>query len=351
MNRRSLLITALAAPAILGGTRAASAQKPVVQGSGTSFLRAFYMKWGQEAAKETGFETNFEAASSDLGVSRATQRTVDFGACETPLSPARLRERTLVQFPSCFGAMMVAATIPGVERDQLRLTPDVLADIFLGKIAKWNDARIAEHNRDLRLPDLAIVPIYRTDPSGTNYVFTVYLSRVSEAWAAGPRAGTAVQWPSGGKNAAGIAGVAKAIKETPGAIGVSNVFTARAAELATAQLRNQAGTFVKPDTASFAAAAAAAEWTPQNTADAIDTAAPGAWPIVSPTFILLPSNPTAEKVRATLGAMRLFDWAYRKGADTARELGYTPIPEAAQASVRKSWDAVRGPDGKPIWEA
>jgi phosphate transport system substrate-binding protein len=276
---------------------------------------------------------------------------VDFGACETPLSPGRLRERALVQFPSCFGAMIVAATIPGVARDQLRLTPDVLADIFLGKITNWNDPRVAEHNPDLGLPDLAIVPIYRTDPAGTNYVFTVYLSRVSEAWAAGPRAGTVVRWPEGGKNATGIAGVAKAIKETPGAIGVSNVFTARATELITVQLRNRSGAFVKPDTASFAAAGAAAEWTDRNTADAIDTAAPDAWPIVSPTFILLPSNPTADKVDATLGAMTLFDWAFRRGADIARELGYTPLPEAAQASIRRSWDAVRGLDGKPIWEA
>jgi len=339
------------APAFIAAPRPASAQKPSVQGAGTSFLRNIYMKWGQEAAKETGFEVAYEAASSDQGVARATQRTVDFGACETPLSPVRLRERSLVQFPSCFGAMVIAATVPGVQKDQLRLTPDVLAGIFLGKITKWNDARIAEHNRDLALPDLAIVPIYRTDPAGTNYVLTVYLSRVSEEWANGPRAGTAVRWPEGGKQAAGIAGVAKAIKETPGAIGCSNVFTARAQELATVQLRNQTGTFVKPDTASFAAAGAAAEWTPENTADAIDTAAPGAWPIVSPTFILLPANPAAEKVGATLGAMKLFDWAFRRGGEIAKEMGYVPLPEAARASIRSSWDAVRGPDGKPIWEA
>src|SRR3712207_4958486 len=137
-------------------------------------------------------------------------------------------------------------------------------------LSRSNDPRIVEHNRDLALPDLPVVPIYRTDPAGTNYVFTVYLSRVSEAWAAGPRAGTVVRWPEGGKNAAGIAGVAKAIKETPGAIGVSNLFTARASELLTVQLRNRSGAFVKAETASFAAAAAAAEWTPQNTADAIE---------------------------------------------------------------------------------
>lgn len=351
MQRRSLLTASFLAPAYLYASHAALAQKPTVNGAGTSFLRSFYMRWGEEAAKETGFETAYEAASSDQGVTRATQRVVDFGACETPLSPARLRERSLVQFPSCFGAMVIAATVPGVEKDQLRLAPDVLADIFLGKIAKWNDPRIAENNRDLRLPDMPIVPIYRTDPAGTNYVQTVYLSRVSEAWASGPRAGTAVKWPEGGKSAAGIAGVAKAIKETPGAIGCSNVFTAKIQELVTVQLRNRAGEFVKPDISSFSAAAAAAEWTPQNTADAIDTASAGAWPIVSPTFILLPSNPAAEKVQATRGAMKLFDWAFSKGGEIARELGYVPLPETAQASIRKSWSEVHGPDGKPIWEA
>jgi phosphate transport system substrate-binding protein len=349
--RRSLLVASALVPAFSGMSRRALAQKPSVQGAGTSFLRTFYMRWGEEAAKSTGIEVAYEAASSDQGIARATQRTVDFGACETPLSAGRLRERGLVQFPSCFGAMVIAATLPGVQKDQLRLTPDVLADIFLGKITKWNDGRIAEHNPGLALPNIPVVPIYRTDPAGTNYVLTVYLSRVSEEWAKGPRAGTVVQWPQGGKNAAGIAGVAKAIKETPGAIGCSNTFTARAQDLATVQLRNQAGSFVKPDIASFSAAAATAEWTPQNTADAIDTNSPDAWPIVSPTFILLPSNPTPEKVQATLGAMKLFDWAYRQGGQIARELGYVPLPEAAQANIRKSWDAVRGPDGKPIWEA
>jgi hypothetical protein len=140
-----------------------------VRYTGTSFLRTFYMRWGQGAAAAIGAELAYEAASSDAGVAKATQRSVDFGACETPLSPGRLRERALIQFPSVFGAMVVAVNLPEVQQDQLRLTPDVLADLFLGKIAKWNDPRVAEHNRDLRLPDLAVVPIYRTDPAGTNY--------------------------------------------------------------------------------------------------------------------------------------------------------------------------------------
>ena len=351
MRRRSLLMTSLLAPSILASAASALGQKPVIQGAGTSFLRTFYMRWGQGAAAAIGAELAYEAASSDAGVAKATQRSVDFGACETPLSPGRLRERALIQFPSVFGAMAVAVNLPEVQQDQLRLTPEVLADLFLGKIAKWNDPRIAEHNRDLRLPDLAVVPIYRTDPAGTNYVMTVYLSRVSEAWAAGPRAGTVVRWPEGGKTAQGIAGVAKAIKDTPGAIGCSNTFTAKGQGLVTVQLRNRAGQFVKPEMASFAAAAARAEWTPQNTADAIDADDPAAWPIVSPTYILLPADPTAERVAASLGAMKLFDWAYRNGGDAARELGYVPLPEAAQASIRESWRAVRGPDGKAIWEA
>ena len=351
MLRRSLLAAPFLAPVAISSSGDALAQNAAVKGSGTSFLRNFYMKWGEEAAKATGHAMEFEASSSDQGVQRATQRLVDFGACETPLSPARLRERSLVQFPSCFGAMLIAATIPGVEPDQLRLTSDVLADIFLGKIAKWNDARIKEHNPGLALPDLAIVPIYRADPAGTNYVLTVYLSRVSEAWASGPRAGTIVTWPAGGKEARGIAGVAKAIKETPGAIGCSNTFTAKSSGLATVQLRNQAGNFVKADIASFSAAAEGLEWTPQNTADAIDSSAAGAWPIVSPTFILLPADPAADRVAPTLGAMKMFDWAYKDGGEIARGLGYVPLPAAVQDNIRKSWDQVRGPDGKAIWAA
>ena len=351
MRRRTLLMNSLLAPSVLAATSPALAQTLAVQGAGTSFLRNFYMRWGQGAAAATGIELAYEAASSDAGIARATDRSVDFGACETPLSSGRLRERALVQFPSVFGAMVVAVNLPEVQQDQLRLAPDVLADLFLGKISKWNDPRVAEHNPGLRLPDMAVVPIYRTDPAGTNYVLTVYLSRVSEAWADGLGAGTVVRWPEGGKNAAGIAGVAKAIKETPGAIGCSNTFTAKAQGLVTVQLRNRAGHFVKPGMASFAAAAARAEWTPRNTADAIDVDDPAAWPIVSPTYILLPADPTAQRVAASLGTMKLFDWAYRSGGDAARELGYVPLPEAAQASIRESWRAVRGPDGKAIWEA
>lgn len=173
MHRRSLLVASALAPSFLSTSRRALAQTPGVKGAGTSFLRTFYMRWGAQAAKTTGVELAYEAASSDAGVAKATDRSVDFGACETPLSPGRLRERALVQFPSVFGAMVIAVNLPEVQENQLRLTPDVLADLFLGKVTKWNNARIAAHNRDLRLPDMPAVPIYRTDPAGTNHVMTV----------------------------------------------------------------------------------------------------------------------------------------------------------------------------------
>jgi phosphate transport system substrate-binding protein len=268
------------------------------------------------------------------------------------LSPGRLKERGLVQFPSAFGAMHVVANLPDVQQYQLKLAPDVLADLFLGKIAKWNDSRIAEHNAGLPLPDLAVVPIYRTDASGTNFVSTAYLSRVSEAWAAGPRAGTAVRWPKGlGKTAAGINGVASAIKSTPGAIGFSNAITVKAQGLVGVQLRNKAGRFVRPDVAGIAAAVERAEWMSHNNADAMDTDGAEAWPIVAPTFVLVPADLPADRVAAGLGTLKVFDWAYRNGGDIAREMGFVPVPDAAQANVRAAaWSAVRGPDGQPVWK-
>jgi phosphate transport system substrate-binding protein len=241
--------------------------------------------------------------------------------------------------------------LPGVQANQLRLTSELVVDIFLGKLTRWNDPRLAAQNDGLRLPDLPVMPVHRSNVSGTTFMFTTYLLRVSDAWRDGPRAGTTVQWPVGAGEANRDAVLAK-VRGTPGAISYMEAHFARADRLATALLRNRAGAFVSPDNTSFAKAAAAADWTPANfIVEMVDLDAEGAWPIVSPTFIFMPTNPAAEKVAASRNTMKFFDWAFRNAAAPTAEIGFVPLPAAVQASVHEAWRRVKGPDGQPVWEA
>jgi phosphate transport system substrate-binding protein len=351
VNRRSLLIASgLAAASPLLG-RPAFAQQAQITGAGASFPRPVYERWGQQAREPVGVQLNYQSIGSGGGINQITNRTVDFGASDAPLAAAQLTERNLLQFPTVMGSVVLIVNLPGVADNALRLTPDVLADLFLGKIARWNDARIAELNKDLRLPNLPVAPVYRADASGTTFVFTTYLSRVSEAWKSGPGAATSVQWP-GGQGARGNEGVANTVRNTPGAIGYTENAYATVNRLVTTQLRNMAGKFVKPEMPNFLAAAKAADWSAPNfAADLIDLDGDDAWPIVSPTFILLPTNPAADRVAGSLNTMKFFDWAYKNGDEAARRLEYIPLPDEVAAKVREAWKAVKGPDGAAIWTA
>lgn len=351
MHRRSFFIVSgtMACAGLAAGV--AWSQLNRITGAGASLPRSVYELWSQRVRETTGIELSYEAVGSVGGVDRITSRTVDFGASDAPRSLNRLREGALLQFPSVFGAVVPAFNLPGVQDGQLRLTPEALADIFLGKIGKWNDARIAEHNRDLRLPDLPIVPVHRSEGSGTTFIFTTYLSRVSEAWANGPRAGTTVTWP-GGKEARGSDGVAALVESTPGAVCYVETSSAIARKLPMAQLRNKAGTFVRPDAAAFAAAVGTADLAAPNFAfDVLDADPPAAWPIVAPSFVLLPTNPSPDKVEPSRNTMKFFDWAYRDGDQAATALGFVPLPDPVSAAVREAWKAVKAPDGRSLWPA
>ncbi len=242
--------------------------------------------------------------------------------------------------------------LPGVADGQLRLTGELLADIFLGKITKWNDARIKAQNGPLNLPATNIVPVRRSDASGANVLFTTYLSRVSEAWAAGPRAGTTVQWPQGkGAEVEGLDALAAKVKATAGAIGYGGVTTVKSNGFASVLLQNRAGDFVKADHTSFAKAAEAEDWnTPGFNVDLVDEAAAGAWPILGANFALVAENPTAEKVEAARNTFKFFDWAFDHGFGAAHELGYEGIPKTAIKAVETVWRRAKDPSGRPIWE-
>ncbi|MCR0984323.1 phosphate ABC transporter substrate-binding protein PstS [Roseomonas populi] len=325
----------------------ALAQNASITGAGASFPNPVYQRWG-EGAKAAGIQLNYQSVGSGAGVNQIRNRTVDFGATDAPLTQQQLTEANLLQFPTVMGAVVPIVNIPGVAADQLRLTGEVLADIYAGKITKWNDPRIVELNSGVTLPNLAIAPVYRADASGTSFVFTSYLSAVSEAWKNGAGAGTSVKWATGA-GARGNEGVAGTVRNTRGGIGYVENAYATQNRLATVQLRNKAGQYVKPTMETFQAAAANANWgVPGMAASIIDQQGANSWPIVSPTFILLPTNPTdGAKTRAV---MRFFDWAFTNGSSVASELEYVPLPQTVQNSVRAAWGQIRI-DGQPAWPA
>ncbi|MDB5375794.1 MAG: phosphate transporter substrate-binding protein PstS [Rubritepida sp.] len=349
VNRRNLLALAAGVAAAPVMSRPSFAQLAAITGAGASFPRPVYERWGQAAREGAGVQLNYQSIGSGGGINQITNRTVDFGASDAPLPAEQLRERSLLQFPTVMGSVVLIVNLPGVADNALKLTPEVVVDLFMGRITRWNDAKIVELNRDLRLPNLPVSPAYRADASGTTFVFTTYLSRVSETWKSGPGAAASVQWPVG-NGARGNEGVSNAVRNTPGAIGYTENAYATVNRLITTQLRNKAGNFVQPTMEAFQAAASAADWsTPNFAADMVDLPGATAWPIVSATFILLPTNPVADRVAGSLSTMKFFDWAFKNGGEAARRLEYIPLPDAVHTAIRSAWSAVKNPSGASIW--
>lgn len=333
MNRRSFLLGAGAALSL--PVLEARAQGAQITGAGASFPNPIYQKWAEAARAATGLQLNYQSVGSGAGINQIRNRTVDFGATDAPLNQQQLTEGNLLQFPTVMGSVVPIINVPGIENEQLKLTGEVLADIFLGRITRWNDPRIVELNAGVTLPALAIAPVYRADGSGTTFVFTSYLAAAAANWRSGPGAATSVRWPVG-NGARGNEGVAGGVRNTRGGIGyVENAYASRN-NLVSTQLKNKAGHFVKPTMEAFIAAASNADWSvPGFAANIIDQGGDASWPIVAPTFILLPTNPTDaarnENVR------KFFDWAYANGDALARELEYIPLPEATKTAVRAAW--------------
>ncbi len=333
MNRRTMLLgagAALALPAF--SARAQSAQ---ITGAGATFPNPVYQKWAEAARSAVNIQVNYQSVGSGAGINQIRNRTVDFGATDAPLNATQLQEGNLLQFPTVMGSVVPIINVPGVENEALRLTGAVLADIYLGRITMWNDARIVELNPGITLPRLAIAPVYRADGSGTTFVFTSYLAATSEAWRAGPGSATSVRWPVG-NGARGNEGVAGGVRNTRGGIGyVENAYATQNRLVAT-QLRNKAGNFVKPTMENFRAAATNADWSvPGFAASIIDQQGAESWPIVAPTFILLPTNPT-DRTRSE-NVRRFFDWAFANGDALASELEYIPLPAAVKDAIRGAW--------------
>jgi len=343
MGLMSRMLTAVA----LSCAFALPATAQQITGAGATFPNPVYQKWGEAAQKAINIQLNYQSVGSGAGQTQIKNRTVDFGASDAPMTDAALKEGNLLQFPAVMGAVVAIVNLPGVADNQLKLTGETLADMYLGRIAKWNDPRIAELNSGVTLPNLAIAPVYRADGSGTTFVWVSYLSAVSPEFKEKVGVGTSVRFPAG-TGARGNEGVAGTVRNTRGAIGyVENAYASQN-KLTTTQLRNKAGNFVSPTAETFVAAAQNANWsTPNFAANLVDQQGANSWPVVSPTFILLPKD--AKDAAHTAAVLKFFDWSYTNGAKLAQDLEYIPLPAAVQAAVRAAWKTeLKGPDGKPI---
>ena len=330
--------TALAAvmAASIGAVPVSKAMAQQITGAGSTFGAPIYGKWGEAAAAETGVRLNYQAIGSGAGINQIDNRTVDFGASDMPVATDQLAIHKLMQFPTVIGGVVMIVNIPGVEANQLKLDGELLADIYLGNITKWNDPKLAEMNRGVKLPALAIAPVYRADGSGTTFVFTDYLSMLSPDWKSKVGAATSVKWAAG-NGAKGSDGVAATVKQVKGGIGYVESAYAAQNHLVTAEMRNKAGAFVAPTLDAFAAAAASADWSKvQNFAiDLNDQPGDKSWPIESATFVLIPTDPKDPAQNAAVE--KFFDWGFTKGGPLATQLLYVNLPSSVQAAVRAAW--------------
>jgi len=331
--------TARAVTVALCASVSAQAAAQTITGAGSTFAQPIYGAWADASHAQTGVTLNYQGVGSGTGQKYVTQRTVDFGASDAPMPPAKLAAAKLLQFPTVMGAVDIAVNLPGIADGQLKLTGPIIAGIYLGTIKSWDDPAIKAINHGLKLPSLPIAPVYRADGSGTTFVFTSYLAKVSPDFKSGVGAATAVSWPAG-TGAKGTAGVAGAVKNTQGGLGYVESAYATLNHLTTVQLKNHDGKFLKPTLENFAAAAAGADWAGAKdfAVDLNDQPGAKAWPIVSATFVLLPTNPASPTQSAAV--TKFFGWALSNGDAIARNLQYVPLPAAVKAKVRASWSAV-----------
>ena len=316
-----------------------------VTGAGASFPAPLYAKWASDYNKATSIKINYQSVGSGAGIRQIEAKTVDFGASDAPLKDEELAKKGLMQFPTVIGGVVPVVNIKGIAPGQLKLTGQVLGDIYLGKVTKWTDPAIKALNPTLALPDAAIAPVRRADGSGTSFIFTNYLSKANAEWKAKVGEGTAVNWPigAGGK---GNEGVAAFVGRLPNSIGYVEYAYVKQNKMAFAQMKNADGNFVSPDDTSFKAAAAGAEWS--KSFYQILTEQPGkdAWPLTGATFILM--RKVQDKPAQAASSLKFFQWAYKNGDQTAAALDYVPMPANVKLIIEKSWAEIKDSSGKAV---
>lgn len=322
---------------------ASVAQAFTITGAGATFPQPVYAKWAEAYKAATGNEVNYQGIGSGGGIKQIKANTVDFGASDKALSEADLNKAGLIQFPTVIGGVVPVVNIKGIGAGQLILSGKVLADIYLGKITRWNDPQITALNPGTSLPNAKIATIYRADGSGTSYNFTYYLSRVSDGWKNGPGASKSPKWPTAGASGIGgkgNSGVAAFVTRTSNAIGYVEYAYARENNLAYTRMVNKAGHTVAPSLASFQAAGNA-DWKAApgfNLTIANASNDPSAWPIAASTFILVHTHP--ENPDRVKHALDFFNWAYQNGDKAAKELAYVPFSEENKSLFKASWKKV-----------
>ena len=343
MKKLYILIMMMVCMTMAGGAYASE----LINGAGATFPYPLYSKWAYDYASKTGVKLNYQSIGSGGGIKQIKAKTVDFGASDAPLSVEDLDKSGLFQLPMAIGGVVPVVNIKGVKAGDLKLTGDVLADIYLGRITKWDDSRITALNPGLNLSG-KITVVHRSDGSGTTWIFTNYLDKASPAWSKEKGFGTAVNWSTGvgGKGNEGVATYVKRIKNS---IGYVEFAYALQNKLDHARLKNRDGNFVEPSIESFMAAAEGADWkgTPGYSVVLTDQPGKEAWPISGATFILVHKKPeNCSNMKNVLG---FFDWAYRNGAGMARSLDYVPIPEKVYTLMEESWKNDIRCEGQAVW--
>jgi len=320
-----------------------------ISGAGATFPYPVYAKWAEAYRKDTGVSLNYQSIGSGGGIKQIQARTVTFGASDMPLKPADLDQSGLVQFPMIMGGVVPVVNLKGIKPGEVKLDGATLAALYLGDIKKWNDPAVAKLNPGMKLPNTAVAPVYRSDGSGTTFLFTDYLSKVSPKFKDEIGSNTSVQWPAG-IGAKGNEGVANMTAQTEGAVGYVEYAYVKQNKMSYALLNDAEGKPVEPSAKSFQAAAANADWAGTPGFAVILTNEPGAgsWPITGASFILMPRQPPDPAVAKE--ALKFFDWAYKKGAPLAEQLDYVPIPDKVVSLVEGTWkDALKDAGGQPLW--
>ncbi|MDD2692269.1 MAG: phosphate ABC transporter substrate-binding protein PstS [Simplicispira sp.] len=342
--KMSMIRVLVAGVASAGAFSGAMAQQEAT-GAGATFPAPLYAKWASEYNKATGVKINYQSVGSGAGLRQIDAKTVAFGASDMPLKDEELEKKGLVQFPTVIGGVVPVVNIKGINPGQIKLTGQVLGDIYLGKITKWSDPALKALNPNVPLPDADIAPVRRADGSGTTFVFTNYLSKVNAEWKTKVGEGTAVNWPvgAGGK---GNEGVAAFVGRLPNSIGYVEYAYVKQNKMTYTLLQNAAGKFASPDDTGFKAAAAGAVW--PKSFYLILTNQPGdaTWPITNPTFILM--HKAQEKPADAATSLKFFEWTYKSGDKFAADLDYVPMPDSVKDLIMKSWDNIKDASGKAI---
>lgn len=317
-----------------------------VTGAGATFPAPIYSKWASAYNTATGQKVNYQSVGSGAGIKQIKAKTVDFGASDMPLKDDELAKEGLMQFPTVIGGVVPVVNIKGIQPGQLKLTGEVLGNIYLGAIKKWNDPAIAALNPGVALPDASIAPVRRADGSGTTFIFTNYLSKVNAQWKASVGEGTAVKWPAGA-GGKGNEGVSAFVQRLPNSIGYVEYAYAKQNKMSHVALRNADGNYVQPDDEAFKAAAAGAEWNKSFYQILTNQAGKAAWPISGATFILM--HKRQDKPAQAASTLKFFDWAFSATGDkSAADLEYVPLPATVKDLVRKQWNGLTDTAGKAV---